>query len=154
MSRLAAARRRRWRTPRPAPRPPPGGTLPRSSVGRAGFAAAFPAAGRRASYTASQNGGPADAANAQDVGRGTQANLARGGFLPDAFEALREDVVQLLADPIQPPLVVLVILHPLEVAGRDAAGIGQDIGQDRNSALVKNIVRIRPGRGVGAFNNH
>ena len=49
------------------------------------------------------------------------------------------------------PEVAVAILHPLEVRRRHAAGVGEDVGDDEDAALVQVLVRVRRGRAVGPF---
>ena len=102
-------------------------------------------ANRCGHQNSSQNGGPAHAADAQHVGRGAQAHLSLLGQFPDALEASRQHVVELLPHAVQVPLVVLAVLHPFEIADRHAAGVGQNVGQHDDAALGRRCRRRRAG---------
>ncbi len=45
------------------------------------------------------------------------------------------------------------VLHPLEVADRDAAGVGQHVGHHQHALVVQDSVGLRGGRAVGAFDD-
>jgi len=45
-------------------------------------------------------------------------------------------------------------LDTLEVAHRHAARIGDHVGQHQDAAVVQDVVRLRRGWAVGAFNHH
>ena len=62
-------------------------------------------------------------------------------------------MVQLLPHAVDSPLIVLPILHPFEIAGRDAAGVGKDVRQDNRAALGQDFVGIGLGGGVGPFDD-
>ena len=47
----------------------------------------------------------------------------------------------------------MAVLHPLEIRDGHAAGIGQDVGDDEYAALVEQLVRLRGGGTVGAFDD-
>ena len=51
------------------------------------------------------------------------------------------------------PAVLLKVLGPLVIADRHAAGIGQEIGDHRNAALLQNPIRRGRGGFVGAFDH-
>ena len=52
------------------------------------------------------------------------------------------------------PAKALEILRPFEIAHRDAAGIGQDIRNDGDAALLKNLVGFGKGGCVRCFDDH
>jgi len=47
----------------------------------------------------------------------------------------------------------LQVLHPLEVADRHAASVGQDIGKDFDPPLRQDLVGVRVNRAVGRFDD-
>ena len=51
-------------------------------------------------------------------------------------------------------MLVLDVLHPLEVADGDAAGVDQNVGQHRDAALEQRLVRRRRGRSVRCLGDH
>ena len=83
--------------------------------------------------------GPQHAAAADDEGRSTGS--LRSWAMPDGGEGLGHD-------PFQALIVVLgpeetgKILHPLEVADGDAAGIGDHVGDDEDVALGEDGFRL------------
>src|SRR2546429_5942644 len=44
-----------------------------------------------------------------------------------------------------------LVLHPLEVADRNAAGVGKNVRQDGDAAAGENLVGVRCGGAVGSF---
>src|SRR5271169_5091618 len=62
------------------------------------------------------------------------------------------DVLQLLVDDRFLPEVSLAVLHPLEVGGGDAAGVGQNVGHDEHVLVGEDVVGRGGGGTVGAFN--
>src|SRR5947209_7654990 len=64
------------------------------------------------------------------------------------MERRAEDPVEALIDGGLVPEIPPAILHPLEIAYRDAAGIRQDVGDDKNALVIED--GIRPG-GRGAI---
>jgi hypothetical protein len=63
-------------------------------------------------------------------------------------------VVQFLPHAIETPLIVLLVLHPFEVAGRHAAGVRQNVGENFDAALVENRVGLRLDRSVRRFDDY
>src|SRR6202050_2100634 len=61
------------------------------------------------------------------------------------------DVFQALVDFAFAPEESLAILHPFEIADRDAAGIGQDVGDHENSLVIDDGIGGGGGGTVGAF---
>ena len=59
--------------------------------------------------------------------------------------------LEALVDLVFFPEVRLQILHPLEIRYRDAAGIGENIGQHHDAALEQDVVGFRKRRPVGRF---
>src|SRR5262245_62362736 len=100
-----------------------------------------------------QLGGGLDAADSDHVGGGAEAALAGIVLEPYRVECPCQCGVQLLPDAIQAPTVVLEVLHPLEVAHGDAAGVGENVGQYLDATSFQNFVRIRLGRSVGGLND-
>ena len=64
----------------------------------------------------------------------------------DFAKRLDELVLFLALDLLERPAEVLEVLDPLEIADDDAAGIGQDVGHDRDAAGVEDLVGLGPGR--------
>ena len=63
------------------------------------------------------------------------AQTRRERVMHRVVEAVRGDAVE--------PGDALTVLSPLEVGRRDAAGVGQDVGDDDDPALVEDGVRFR-----------
>ena len=49
------------------------------------------------------------------------------------------------------PEIALAVLHPFEVGNRNAAGVGEDVGDHEHSALKQDVVGGRRGGAVGAL---
>ena len=64
-----------------------------------------------------------------------------------SLELLGQTRADLVAVPEEPP----EILHPLEVGDGDAAGVREDVRQDRDAALGQDRVRLDRGRPVRAL---
>src|SRR5690606_11823537 len=58
-----------------------------------------------------------------------------------------------LVDFLLGPVEAGEVLHPLEIADRDAAGIGQDVGNDQGAVGGKNVVGFGGGGAVGALDD-
>ena len=58
---------------------------------------------------------------------------------------------KLLVDHRFLPEVALAVLHPLEVGGGDAAGVGQNVGHDEDVLVGEDVVGGGGGGAVGAF---
>src|ERR1700677_4115825 len=73
------------------------------------------------------------------------------GVGDDIGEAFGHDGVETLVDLGLGPEVAHAVLHPLEVAGGDAAGIGEDVGDDEDALVGEDLVGDGGGGAVGAF---
>ena len=73
--------------------------------------------------------------------------LMRG--LQHVLERLDHLCFEAAVDFVFLPEVAVAILDPLEVRGGDAAGVGEDVGDDEHAALVQVLVRLRRRRAVG-----
>src|SRR5690606_19564310 len=105
------------------------------------------------SYSASQDGCPPNAADAKYISGSSQTDVTRVGGFPNRLEAFAHDVVQLLPDTVEPPAVVLPVLHPFEIAGGHTAGVDQDVGQNDLLHAVEVFVGLGPGRRVGGLDD-
>jgi len=75
----------------------------------------------------------------------------RSGVGDYVAEAFGHDVVEALVDFGFGPEVAHAVLDPLEVAGGDAAGVGEDVGDDEDSLVGEDLVGDGGGGAVGAF---
>ena len=98
---------------------------------------------RGSSDDAAEHRGPGHAADAEHVGSRPQADLPRRRELPDLLEGLAENPVEFLPHPIDTPLIVLPILHPLKPTGRHAAGVGEDVGEHGDVVAGEDDVGLR-----------
>ena len=96
-------------------------------------------------------GGVGHAVDGEHVGGDAVVDVVGDGVLEDVVEAVDHDAVEALVDFFFGPEVAHAVLHPLEVAGGDAAGVGQDVGDDEDAFLGEDGVGFDGGRAVGAF---
>src|ERR1700677_3317158 len=73
------------------------------------------------------------------------------GVGDDIGEAFGHDGVETLVDLGLGPEVAHAVLHPLEVAGGDAAGVGEDVGDDEDSLFGEDVVGDHGGGAIGAL---
>ena len=64
-------------------------------------------------------------------------------------EGALHDDLELFVDLAFFPEKILQVLHPLEVADGDTAGVGQDVGNDEDALAVQDVVGHRRHRAVG-----
>src|SRR5690606_20693626 len=88
-----------------------------------------------------------------DQGRGSHVHTLRGGDGEDVVERPRHDLAEAADYLVLRPEVLLDVLDPLEVAHGDAAGVGEDVGDDEHAALPKDPVGVQVRRVVGAFDD-
>src|SRR5260370_29404079 len=74
-----------------------------------------------------------------------------GGIGDDVAEAFGHDVVETLVDLGLSPEVAHAVLNPLEVAGGDAAGVSENVGDDEDAFVGEGFVGDGRGGAVGAF---
>jgi len=96
-------------------------------------------------------GGVGDAVDCQHVGSDAVVDAVILRVSNDVVEALGHDVVQALIDFGLGPEVAHAILHPLEVAGGDAARVGEDVGDDEDALVGEDLVGHSGCWAVGAF---
>src|SRR5271168_614728 len=86
-------------------------------------------------------GGVGYAVDGEHVGGDAVVDVVSGGVGDNVVEALGHDVVETLVDLGLGPEVAHAVLHPLEVAGRDAAGVGKDVGDDEDALVGEDLIR-------------
>ena len=96
-------------------------------------------------------GGVRYAVDGQHVGGDAVVYVVGLGVGDYVVEALAHDVVQALVDFGLGPEVAHAVLYPLEVAGGDAAGVGQDVGDDEDSLVSEDLIGDGGGGAVGSF---
>ena len=96
-------------------------------------------------------GGVGYAVDGQHVGCDAVVDVVVSGVGDDVVEAVGHDVVEALVDFGFGPEVAHAVLHPLEVAGGDAAGVGEDVGDDEDALVGEDLVGDGGGGAVGAF---
>ena len=93
--------------------------------------------------------GSQECCRSQIDGRGSWSPIYLMLALEHCIRGPLHFLAQFLVDLVQIPLLVFVILHPLEITDSDAARVDQDIGQDGNAALEQDLVCRRSGWTVG-----
>ena len=71
--------------------------------------------------------------------------------LDDIVEGRDHDLLEPIVDDAFRPEVALPVLDPFEVGDGDAAGVGQDVGHDKDAALEKDVVGGRRSGTVRSF---
>gem|GEM_PF-3614968 len=92
-----------------------------------------------------------DAVDGQHVGSDAVVDTVSDGVLQDVVEAVDHDAVEALVDFVLGPEVAHAVLDPLEVAGGDAAGVGEDVGDDEDAFAGEDVVGDGGGGAVGSF---
>jgi hypothetical protein len=105
----------------------------------------------RAGVDAALLGGVGYAVDGQHVGGDAVVDGVGDGVVEDVVEAVDHDAVEALVDFVLGPEVAHAVLHPLEVAGGDAAGVGEDVGDDEDAFFGEDVVGDGGGGAVGAF---
>jgi putative transcriptional regulator len=95
--------------------------------------------------------GPGDAVDPLDEGGGSHVQAVLLGAGHHALEGVGQHVAEALVDLVQRPHVVLRALDPLEVGDGDAAGVGQDVGEDEDALVLEDLVGLEVGGAVGAL---
>ena len=72
---------------------------------------------------------------AEHKGSCTQVDMMKATEVPYILETAHHYLLQALPHAVEVPVVIVLVLHPLEVGDRNAAGIGKHIGNDEH-ALV------------------
>ena len=96
-------------------------------------------------------GGIGDAVNREHIGGDAVVDVVGLRVGDDVAEALGHDVVESLVYLGLGPEVAHAILYPLEVAGGNAAGVGEDVGDDEDLFVGQDFVGDRRGGAIGAF---
>src|SRR5713226_4818005 len=95
--------------------------------------------------------GVGHAVNRQHISRDPVVDAVGFGIADHIPEGHLHDVLELLVDHGFLPEISLAVLHPLEVGGRDTAGITQDVGDHEHSLVGQNLVGGGGGGAVGAL---
>src|SRR5260370_23386611 len=96
-------------------------------------------------------GGVSYAVDGEHVGCDAVVDVVGAGVGDDVVEAFGHDVVETLINLSLGPEVAHAVLDPLEVAGGDAAGVGENVGDDEDALVGENLVGDGGGGTVGAF---
>src|SRR5882757_10577886 len=96
-------------------------------------------------------GGVGYAVDGQHIGCDAVVDVVGAGVGDDVVEAFGHDVVEALVDLGLGPEVAHAVLNPLEITGGDAAGVGEDVGDDEDAFVGEDLVGDGGGGAVGAF---
>ena len=96
-------------------------------------------------------GGVGYAIDREHVGCDTVVDVMRSSVRDNVVEAFGHDVVEALVDFGFGPEVAHAVLDPLEVAGGDAAGVGEDVRDDEDTLVAEDLVGDGSGGAVGAL---
>src|SRR5258707_4645532 len=80
------------------------------------------------------------AVDGEHVGCDAVVDVVSAGVGDYVVEAFGHDVVEALVDLGLGPEVAHTVLDPLEVAGGDAASIGEDVGDDEDAFVGEDLV--------------
>ncbi len=97
--------------------------------------------------------GERHAVDGQHVGGDAVVDVVGLGVADHVVEAVAQDGLQLLVDDGFFPEIALAVLYPLEVAGGDAAGVGQNVGHDEDALVGQDLVGNGGGGSVCAFHD-
>ena len=92
-----------------------------------------------------------DARDRQHVRRRAHVHLVALRELEHRLEAALHDLAESLIHDLLGPEVAAAVLHPLEVRDRDAARVGENVGDDEDPLLLENRIGGRRGRTVRAL---
>src|SRR5690606_32562282 len=87
-------------------------------------------------------------------GSRAKGDFARLCQFPDLLERRCKEPLELAPHTVDTPLVELPVLGPLEIAYRDSAGIGKDIGEQQDASVGEDVVGIGADRGIRRFDDH
>src|SRR6476469_605924 len=95
-----------------------------------------------------------DFANGDHVGGGAEGAAAGVVLEPDGVEGAGQHGVELLANAVEAPAIILQVLDPLEITHRHAAGVGQNVGQNLHATVVQDFVGVGIDGGVGRLDDY
>src|SRR5256885_3849863 len=107
---------------------------------------------RRLGVYASRERGLGDPADRNHVRGRAHVDLVLLGHVEHVVEGLHHYLFQARVDRGLAPEQVLEVLHPLEVAHRDAAGVAEDVRDEEHALLVEDPIGFGRGgavRGLG-----
>src|ERR1700754_3382484 len=85
-------------------------------------------------------GGVGYAVDGEHVGGDAVVDVVRTGVSDDVVKALGHDAVKTLVDFGFGPEVAHAVLDPLEVAGGDTTGVGEDVGYDKDALVSQDLI--------------
>src|SRR6266700_1449566 len=91
------------------------------------------------------------AADGQHVSRDAVIHAVGFGKMNDVFEGLTQNEFELFIYRRLFPEVTLAVLHPFEIGSGYAAGVGQDVWNDKHFFVRQNFIGARCGGTVSAF---
>src|SRR5438270_4454060 len=87
----------------------------------------------------------------QHVRRDAVIDTVRLGVADYLIERVHHDGLELVVDHRLLPEISLAVLHPLEVTGGHATGVGQNVGDHKDFLVSQHFIGGRGGWTVGAF---
>ena len=94
-----------------------------------------------------------DSADSQNVGGSSECHFAFCSNLPDFVERRHHPLFQFGPDFVERKLDDRTVLHPFEVTDGDPTGVRQNVRYNKNTLLMKNLVRFGRGRIIGRFHD-
>jgi hypothetical protein len=95
-----------------------------------------------------------DATNSENHGASAWRYVVFAHGVHHFVEGADHDALEAQIDLFGIPEQAFLILHPLEIADGNAAGVGQDIWQDGNSTACKNFVRVWSSWAISSFGDN
>src|SRR5690348_8296504 len=105
------------------------------------------------SVDAAQLDGVSYPADGEHVSRDAVVDVLRIGEVHDVFKGLAQDELKLLVHGGFLPEISLAVLHPLKVRSGDAAGVGENVWNDKDFFVGQDFIGGGGGGTVGAFAN-
>src|SRR5690349_4616074 len=94
-----------------------------------------------------------DTADGESHSGGARRDVVLAHGVEHFVEGADNDSLQAKIHLLGIPEQAFLVLDPLEIADGDAAGVGENIGQDSDAAARENFVRVRRGGTIRGFRN-
>src|SRR6266436_8248349 len=95
--------------------------------------------------------GLGDATDGENHGAGARRHVMLAHGVHHFVEGTHHDLPQALVYFLAIPEEAFLVLHPLEIADRDTAGVGQDVWENGDAAPGEDLVGMRGGGAVRGF---
>jgi pimeloyl-ACP methyl ester carboxylesterase len=113
----------------------------------------FPPDVENPSYASAQLHGFHYSAHAHEVGSRPHIDVQSASRFEHSHESGSDLLVEFPVNLCLVPVFARLVLNPLEVADRDAAGVTQKVGNDEYASRVEDLVGFGRRRAVGCFGN-